>query len=339
MRVGLTFDLRDDYRRLGLDEESTAEFDSPETISAIQSALLELGHEPSPIGGIHELTRRLADGERWDLVFNIAEGLRGVAREAQVPALLDAFGIPYTFSDPLVLAVALHKGITKQLVRDAGVLTADFAIVTSADDCDEIELPLPLFVKPIAEGTSKGVGARSLVTDPSTLRGVCQDLLDRFAQPVLVERYLPGREFTIGMLGSGRDARAVAVLEVMLQKRAEAAAYSFTNKSDYHGRVEYRLADDLAATHAAEQALVVWRTLGCRDAGRVDFRCDERGRPHFLEVNPLAGLHPRDSDLVILCGLAGITYRDLISAIVTSATARVVERIESPVTLHFSART
>jgi D-alanine-D-alanine ligase len=339
MRVGLTFDLRDDYRRLGLDEESTAEFDSPETINAIQGALLELGHEPIPIGGIQDLARRLAEGERWDLVFNIAEGFRGAAREAQVPALLDAFGIRYTFSDPLVLAVALHKGITKQLVRDAGVETAAFALVEHASDCDTVHVPLPLFVKPVAEGTSKGVGARSLVMDRGQLREVCEDLLDRFAQPVLVEHFLPGREFTVGMLGSGRDARAVGVLEVMVQARADASAYSYTIKSDWHGRVEYRLADDPAAAHAAEQALVVWRTLGCRDAGRVDFRCDEHGRPHFLEVNPLAGLHPRDGDLVILCRLAGIGYRGLIGEIVTSATARVMERADRPLTLHFSART
>jgi D-alanine-D-alanine ligase len=338
MRVGLTFDLRENYRRLGLDEESTAEFDSPETIAALDGALVELGHETVRIGGIVDLTQRLADGERWDLVFNVAEGFRGAARESQVPALLDAFGIPYTFSDPLALAVALHKGIAKQVVRGAGVPTPDFAVVEQANDCEAIDLPLPLFVKPIAEGTSKGVGAHSLVRDRRALRGVCERLLERFAQPVLVERFLSGREFTVGMIGSGRDARPAGVLEILLQTRAEAGAYSYTNKSDWHDRVRYRLADDEAAVHSAELARVVWRTLGCRDAGRVDFRCDDGGRPHFLEVNPLAGLNPSDGDLVILCGLAGISYRSLIDAIVSSATARLAEQSDSQKLLRVAAR-
>jgi D-alanine-D-alanine ligase len=338
MRVGLTFDLRENYRSLGLDEEATAEFDSPETIAALEIALGELGHDTVRIGGITDLTHRLAGGERWDLVFNVAEGFRGAARESQVPALLDAFDVPYTFSDPLVLAVALHKAIAKQLLRGAGVPTPDFAVVEQASDCETIALPPPLFVKPVAEGTSKGVGAHSLVRDRRELPGVCERLLERFTQPVLVERFLPGREFTVGMIGSGRDARPAGVLEILLQARAEAGAYSYTNKSDWHDRVRYRLADDEAAVRAAELAGIVWRTLGCRDAGRVDFRCDDRGHPHFLEVNPLAGLNPIEGDLVILCGLAGMSYRSLIDAIVSSATARIAEQSDSPMSLRVSGR-
>ena len=337
MRVGLTFDLRDDYRRLGLSEEATAEFDSPQTIASIEGALAELGHDTDRIGNIVNLTHRLARGDRWDLVFNFAEGLRGVGRESQVPALLDAFAIPYTFSDPLVLAVGLHKGIAKQLVRGLGVDTADFVVVEDADDCDDIDLPLPLFVKPVAEGTSKGIGARSIIRERQQLRAVCEELLERFHQPVLVERMLPGREFTVGIVGTGADARALGVMEVLLLERAEAGVYSYTNKTDYHGRMAYRLADDPPAARACQQAMVAWRGLGCRDGGRVDFRCDDRGRPCFLEVNPLAGLHPVDSDLVILNGLAGRAYRDLIADIVASAMTRVMPHTDRRADLRISA--
>ena len=118
MKIGITYDLRDDYIAEGYTEEETAEFDHPRTIAAIEDTLQSLGYETDRIGHIRALARRLVAGNRWDLVFNIAEGLRGFGREAQVPALLDAWEIPYTFSDPLVLSLTLHKGLTKRVIRD-----------------------------------------------------------------------------------------------------------------------------------------------------------------------------------------------------------------------------
>src|ERR1041385_6774131 len=157
MKIGITYDLRDDYVREGYSEEDTAEFDSVETISAIEASLRALGHVADRIGHVRSLARRLALGDRWDLVFNMAEGLSGFGREAQVPALLDAFGVPYTFSDPLVLSLALHKGMAKRVVRDLGIATADFAVVERLSDINGLGLPFPLFIKPVAEGTSKGI--------------------------------------------------------------------------------------------------------------------------------------------------------------------------------------
>jgi len=322
MRVGLTYDLRDDYLAAGYGREETAEFDSPATIQALEGALGRLGFATERIGTVRHLAARLVAGARWDLVFNIAEGLHGVGREAQVPALLDAYAVPYCFSDPLVMALTLHKGMTKHVVRDKGVPTAAFAVVETAADVAAVDLPYPLFAKPVAEGTGKGITPASRVASPAALRKVCRQLLQRFRQPVLVETFLPGREFTVGVTGTGDAAAAVAVMEVVLTERAEAGVYSYVNKEDCERRVIYRLADDAEAKAAARVALDAWRGLGCRDGGRVDLRSDAAGRPHFLEVNPLAGLHPEHSDLPIMCTLAGIGYDALIGRIVDSALRR-----------------
>ena len=323
MKIGLTYDLRDDYLAEGYGEEETAEFDRAETIDAIERTLTELGFRTDRIGHLKSLTGRLAAGDRWDLVFNIAEGLRGFGREAQVPALLDAYDIPYTFSDPLVLALTLHKGMTKHVIRDMGIPTPDFAVIESADRIDGIRLPFPLFAKPVAEGTGKGITAASRIESRRDLERVCGRLLAEFRQPVLVETFLPGREFTVGIIGTGREAVATDVMEVCLKAQAEPGVYSYVNKENCEELVEYRLAGDVEARQAGETALAAWRSLGCRDAGRMDLRSDRSGRPNFMEVNPLAGLHPFHSDLPIIFSLMGKTYRQLIDRIMGSALKRV----------------
>ena len=323
MKIGLTYDLRDDYLAEGYGEEETAEFDRSSTIEAIESTLRELGFETDRVGHVRNLVKRLANGDRWDLVFNICEGMFGIAREAQVPALLDAFSIPYTFSDPLVMALSLHKGMTKMVVRDFGVPTPDFFLVEKKEDIAANRLPFPLFAKPVAEGTSKGVSARSIIKSLPELEAVCEDLLRTYRQPVLVETFLPGREFTVGITGTGGEAEVVGIIEVVLKENAEAEVYSYTNKENCEDLVLYRLAEGEIAERCRETALKAWRGLGCRDAGRIDLRLDSRGRPNFLEVNPLAGLHPEHSDLPIICTFVGITYRQLLDRIMTSALRRI----------------
>jgi D-alanine-D-alanine ligase len=240
--------------------------------------------------------------------------------------LLDAFDIPYTFSDPMVLALTLHKGMAKRVVRDLGVPTPDFAVVERASDLASIALPFPLFAKPVAEGTGKGVTAASKMSSEEELLRVVPELLERFRQPVLVETFLPGREFTVGIVGTGPEAEALGAMEVFLKPEAEAEVYSYVNKERCEELVEYRLARDDAADQAMAVALAAWRGLGCRDAGRVDLRADAQGVPQFLEVNPLAGLHPQHSDLPILCTLLGMAYEDLLGRIVRSAAARASRR-------------
>jgi len=323
MRIGITYDLRVEYLAAGFSEEEAAEFDREDTIAAIEQALEDLGHEVDRIGNVKNLASRLVAGERWDMVFNIAEGLEGFGREAQVPALLDAFHIPYTFSDPLVLSLTLHKAMTKRVVRDLGIPTPDFFVVEQASDLEKANLPLPLFAKPVAEGTSKGITAASKITSQSKLVSTCMHLLLTYNQPVLVESFLPGREFTVGILGTGDDAAVLGVMEVILREHAEPGVYSFQNKEQYEELVEYGPATDATAAKAGEIALAVWRGIGCRDAGRVDIRLDMNGIPNFMEVNPLAGLHPHHSDLCIIARMKGMPYRTLIEAIMRSAMSRV----------------
>jgi D-alanine-D-alanine ligase len=296
VRVGLTYDLRDDYRALGFDEESVAEFDSPDTIDALAGALERLGYAVDRIGHIRALVERLAHGERWDFVFNVAEGVAGRSREAQVPALLEAYGIPYVMSDPLTAAATLDKAVAKRLVRDAGVPTAPFALLRDETDAAACELPFPLFVKPVAEGTGKGCGAASRVADRAALHRAAQAIRARYRQPAIAETFLPGREFTVGIVGNGADARVVAVMEIRLLAADSGSIYSFDDKERCETRVDYRLADDAEARRA--------------------------GVPHFLEVNVLPGLHPTHSDLPILAGLAGMSYDVLIGRIVDACLVR-----------------
>lgn len=325
MVIGLTYDLRSEYLDQGFSEDETAEFDRDDTIDALEHALIQLGHKTDRIGNIRQLIGRLANGDHWDLVFNIAEGLYGMGREAQIPAILDAFAIPYTFSDPLVMSLTLHKAMTKRVIRDAGIPTSDFTMVAHSGNLIEVHFPPPFFVKPVAEGTGKGVSPASIVRSQDDLAATCQKLISTYDQPVLVERYLPGREFTVGIIGSGADAEVLGTIEVHLRASAEPGVYSYVNKEHCEELVDYRLVrsqDSAPVKEAEDIALRAWQVLGCRDAGRIDLRCDDLGRPQFMEVNPLAGLHPQHSDLPIICNLLGTPYVQLIERIVASAAQR-----------------
>lgn len=325
MHVGLTYDLKDEYLALGYTTEQVAEFDRVDTIDALARAIVRMGHRVTRIGRATSLMQRLAEGERWDLVFNIAEGLEGRARESQVPAILDVAGIAYTFSDPLVLAVCLDKRLAKHVVAERGINTPRFHVITELDQVGGVNLEFPLFAKPLAEGTSRGVTALSRIENKVQLANVCERLLSSYAQPVLVERYLPGREFTVGIVGTGAKARSLGALEIHLNGN-DGDVYSYDNKQLWEGRVDYTLAHDEVAQRAEQLALASYRALGCRDGGRVDVRCDDQGQPSFIEANPLAGLNPEISDLAILARLKGISYEALIAEIVHSAELRVIPR-------------
>ena len=321
MLIGMTYDLRDDYLAQGMSEQEAGEFDVPATIDALEAAISANGHEPERIGGIRALVPALAAGKRWDLVFNICEGVSGIAREAQVPALLEAYDQPFTFSTADVLVVAQDKSLAKLVVRRAGVPTPDFAVVRSARDLQSIDLPYPLFVKPIAEGTSKGIEEESRVNDRKGLTEKCLAVLKTYRQPALVETFLPGTEYTVGILGTGADARAIGVSEIIFRPGGDPTVYSWKNKMDAFDELPLRF--DETARLAAETALDAWRALGCRDGGRVDIRCDGDGVPNFIEVNPLAGIRPGWSELTILAAQAGLPYERLIGEILAEAAKRV----------------
>ncbi len=322
-RVGLTYDLKSDYLTLGYTPHDVMEFDDEGTVTGLEAALAANGCTPERVGRAQELARRLAAGERWDLVFNIAEGLGGRCREAQVPSLCELYQQPYTFSDPLTCSVTLDKAVAKRLVRDAGIPTPAFAVVETPADAEAVDLPFPVFVKPLAEGSSKGVTGRSLVEEPSELPARCRELLESAGQPLLVETFLPGREVTVGVIGNGAVARVVGVMEVHFTTHSQDAAYTALNKDKYLDCIRYELLNgDRFGQDAARLGLAAYRVLGCRDAGRIDLRADADGRLSFLEANPLPGLHEVRSDLPILARLAGIPYRRLMGDILTAALAR-----------------
>jgi D-alanine-D-alanine ligase len=216
--------------------------------------------------------------------------------------------------------------LTKTIVRAAGIPTPDSLLVRGLGDLTEMKLGYPLFAKPVGEGTGKGVTPASRISSRAQLKQTCAKLLERFQQPVLVETFLPGREFTVGLLGTGADASVLGTLEIILRPEAEADAYSYVNKEKCEDLVDYPLvrpADDPQVAEAEKTALAAWRALGCRDAGRIDLRCDASGQPSFIEVNPLAGLHPQHSDLPMLATAVGMPYVELIKRIVDSAARRM----------------
>jgi len=330
MHIGLTFNLRssvveEDQKDISSLEE--AEFDSPATIDALFNTIEKLGHTVERIGNFFELQKKLVDGRCWDLVFNIAEGENGRNREAQIPAVLEAYHIPYTFSDPLTLAVSLDKSVAKRIIRDAGIKTPGFYTIKSYEDLQKLDtllLLFPLFVKPNSEGTGKGVNPHSIVHNQDELTKVTQELLSTYKQPVLVEEFLPGREFTVGVWGTGEKARAISVLEIKLLENAEKDVYSFVNKELCEELVKYELVTDQEIVKDAfDIAVKAYQALECRDAGRVDIKMDRDGRLQFLEINPLAGLNPTHSDLPMACTAVGISYEELIRKIIDSACERM----------------
>ena len=324
LTIGMTYDLRSDYLALGFKEEETAEFDADITIDSIERIIAERGYQPERIGHAKALCAKLAAGARWDLVFNIAEGRVGRNREAQVPCMLEAFDIPYTMSDPLVCSVTLDKSIAKRILQSEGLATPRFHVVRSMADITTVSLPYPLFAKPIAEGTGKGIDKTSCVKNSGELQTLCEMLLGKYDQPVLVEEFLPGREFTVAILGTGSKARVLGTMEVCLRPNANTSIYTYEMKEQCDHYVDYHKPPRTPETLAVEKlALDSYRVLEVRDCGRVDIRMDRQGAPSFMEVNPLPGLNPAHSDLPIIARQEGVRFEEVIGAILDSALARI----------------
>jgi D-alanine-D-alanine ligase len=322
--VGLTYDLRSEYLASGFSEESVAEFDSDQTVDAVDSAIRQLGYQTERIGNAFSLAKKLAAGHKWDLVFNFAEGLKGRCRESQVPALLELYGIGYTFSDPLVCALTLDKAFAKRLVRDAHLPTPDFAVIENLSQLPALSLKFPLFAKPLAEGTGKGIDKHSKIDSPEQLQDICRKLLERFDQPVLIEEYLPGREFTTAVLGNGANACVLGTMEFAIRKDAPAQDYSYQVKELCEQFVHYfPMTKGKLRSEVEDLAIKSYRVLECRDAARVDIRLDSAGRPSFLEINPLPGLNPTHSDLPMIAAQEGLSFKELIGIIINNALERL----------------
>ncbi len=319
MKVGLTYDLRSWYLDQGYSMEDTAEFDKQETVDAIDTALRKMGFETEPIGNCFQLIKALSEGKRWDLVFNIAEGLYGDGRESVVPAILDQYRIPYVFSGPVILGISLNKYLTRLIVSAAGVPVSPGMLISKVEDAAKCKLEYPLFIKPVSEGTGKGITERNMLKSPAELKEMAEYLLKRYDQPALVEEYLPGREFTVGVIGSGENSVAIGGMEIECRNNYP---YSVEFKENYQEFCKYIPMAKEFTEECKQVALNVWNALGGVDGGRVDIKADKNGRICFIEVNPLAGLHPIHSDLPILSRMIGIEYQSLIEMIMRSTIKR-----------------
>src|SRR5664279_702161 len=319
MKVGLTFDLRSWYTDRGYSMDETAEFDKQETIDALEKSLNLMGYETEPIGNTFQLVEALAAGKRWDIVFNIAEGLYGDGRESVVPAILDQYKIPYVFSGPVIMGLSLNKHLAKLIVAASGVPVSPGKLISKIQDLDNCNLNYPLFVKPVSEGTGKGITEKSLVKSGADLRKMVEWILSEFHQPALVEEYLPGREFTVGIVGYGHDAVAIGGMEVIC---ANNLPYSVEVKENYQNYCTYKPLGNDIVDECKSVALGAWKALDAVDAGRVDLKADRYGKICFIEANPLAGLNPIHSDLPILARMSGIEYHTLLEMIMKAAIKR-----------------
>src|SRR5437764_3622017 len=336
MRIGLAYNEKPEPASTedpDSSDDAYAEWDDPATIAAVEQALGLFG-SVIRLEADQFLPQKLALS-RPDLVFNMAEGFRGHSREALVPAICEYLSIPYTGSDPLTLALSLHKGRTKETLAFRGVPTAPFACLDTPDDVDRLALPFPVFVKPVAEGSGKGVFSNNLCDGPAALRERVGFLVERYTEPVLVETYLPGPEFTVAILGNGPEAYCLPVIGFDFSALPAGAppVYGYEAKWVWDrpeaplaifqcpARVPAALYREIERT-----ALDAYHALGCRDWCRVDLRVDRFGVPNILELNPLPGVIPdpaMNSCFPKAARAAGFDYDELIQEVVRLAWRRL----------------
>ena len=328
LKVGFTFNVKRLKPEVDGTRDDEAEYDSPKTIQAVREAIAAAGHEVVDLEATPDLPTLLSSTQ-VDLVFNMAEGIKGRNRESQVPALLELLDIPYSGSDPAALSIALDKALAKKIVRGHGILTPNFIQLVTGKERLPKDLRYPAIVKPNAEGSSKGVHLTSVVENEAELRETASKMIAKYDQPALVEEYIGGREFTVGLLGERRPKVLPPMEVVFLDQAQKRPVYSFEFKQDWSTKIRY----DVPARHEPQQLKALERAarecfiaLGCRDVARVDFRMDENGKLYFLECNPLPGLTPGWSDLVLISKAAGIEYNALISEILSGAIRRYKER-------------
>ena len=367
MRIGIAYNLKSDFSPLrgnGKADDQAEEFDLPETVDAIKEVLSREGHEVFLLGGGLEVIEKI---KRWgiEFIFNIAEGFRGRNREAHLPSLFEMMEIPYSGSDPLGLAVSLDKAMAKRIAISLGIPTPAFWVLRAPDKNsprpslrgarhrtlagdEAISKPrllrpfgarndvllgipnqFPLFVKPLRQGSSKGIRRSSRVGDRLALEKEILRLSENYpGEAILVEEYIEGREFTAGVIGNGMP-EVIGVMEIQFRDpRARDFCYSLEVKRNFREEVEYRLlpaCDQSIEEKIGRAACRLFECLELRDVARFDFRMNRKGEFYFLEVNPLPGLSPESGDLVILAQKKGWSYRDLILKIIRSAFSRCPE--------------
>lgn len=328
LRVGLAYN----EKRIIPDQnpltDMEAEFDGPKTLDAIRNAIRSYGHEVIDLEANFDLAEKLVHTQ-VDIVFNIAEGVRGRYRESQVPALMELLDIPFTGSDAATLAIALDKGMAKRIVRESGILTPDFFLCITGKEKVPPHMKFPLIVKPVAEGSSKGVLSTSVVHDEKGLRENVNIIIHRYQQAALIEAYLPGREFTVALLGEGRPKTLPPMEIIFKNKDVEFPVYSYQHKLSACTEIYYETPariDEKLKIKLESVARRAFMALGCRDVARIDLRLDAEGRVNFIECNPLPGLTPGWSDLCLIAESYGMDYRTIIGEIMAPAIRRFKEK-------------
>lgn len=326
LKIGFTYDAKNDYKLLPSDPpDKYAEFDSEETLSEIENALKSSGHKVERIGNANSLLQKIAQGKRWDMVFNIAEGVKGRNRESQVPVLLELFGIPYSGSDALTMGVTLDKAVAKIVVSHGGVLTPDFLEIENVVVLDEkkFKLKYPVIVKPSEEGTSKGITPESVCRNFDEVKKITRRVVEEYGQPALVEEFIAGTEFTVAVIENDPPF-VLPPVQIAIKGKTSLGEDFYTYERVKNDEIKYicpaeirkELEEKLKAV-----SLKAYAALGIKDFGRIDIRVDKNGTPYFLECNPLPNLGLIDV-FPLVASAAGSTYDRILVRILNAALKR-----------------
>jgi D-alanine-D-alanine ligase len=328
MKIALLYNSRPDCAATSFPDDTFEEYDSDETIQSIANALRDLGVTVEPILADRRLPWRLEEGH-YDFAFNIAEGEGRRCREAIPTAVCELLGVPFTGSDALTLAITLDKAIARRVVSPDVPIARGVLVTRSEEEAALEALRYPVLVKPNDEGSSKGIRETSVALDIVEAIAQCRWLREHYTCPVLVEEYLPGIEVTVGIVGNGPETRVLGMMEIAPMSEEQFFVYSLEVKRNWRQRVRYYVPPRLSAATLAtleRNALTAYRLLGCRDCARLDFRLNAAGQPCFIECNPLPGLNPTHSDLVILSREV-LSYEELVQGILLDAMQRVGVRV------------
>jgi len=329
MKIALTYNLKK------LDSSKPAdyfsEFDSEETVNAIASAIRNKGHSVELVDAGSSLLLSYFKKTSVDLVFNIAEGKSGKFRESEIPAMLEYLKIPYTGSNTFSLALALNKAFTKRLLNAENIPTPAFQIFKTGKEELDSGLRFPLIAKPNCEGSAKGIASKNVVNGKAELIKVIGELKDSYSQDILVEEFIDGRELTVGILENGK-IKVLPILEIDFSGCAQSGEYFYSwRMKEFQGDEKQGLLpkfhcpaplDKETEERVKEAAIKTHRAVGCFDISRTDIRLDKNNIPYVLEINPLPGLNPNESNFPLMAYAAGMKYDDLIEAILLSAAER-----------------
>lgn len=329
MKIALTYNLKEKDETKPPDYFS--EFDSQETVNAIACALQRKGNDVHPVNAGRTDLFAYFKKNKVDIVFNIAEGESGKFRESEIPAILDYLNIPYTGSNTFALALALNKALTKKILKADNIPTPAFQVFENADERLNPSLKFPLIVKPNCEGSAKGINSSNVVTAEDGLFKKIREITAAYKQEALVEEFIDGKELTVGILENGKTT-VLPILEIDFSSCAKSGEYFYSwRMKEFQGNSELGLVptfhcpgrlDKETERRVKEIALKTHQAVGCRDISRTDIRLDKNNVPYVLEINPLPGLDPKESNFPVMAYAAGMKYEELIDSILMSAKER-----------------